>query len=83
MNLPNHKYGLFLTHNEHLNYYDTAEQWLNDNSDRAPFATPEERQKAIDTNSIWVLQWYPHTPVGFRIIAGATLEEVLARSTEV
>lgn len=46
--------------------------------DRWGWISPEERQKAIDTNSWWTLQWYPETPVGFCIISASSLEALLA-----
>ena len=73
--------SLTLTHNEHANYYQTVAQsieredhgydcWVND----------EQRQKAIDTNECWTLQWYPSTPVGFNILSAADLDVLLDRA---
>lgn len=81
MTFPEHKCGLYLTHNEHKDYYQTAEQAIKELEERdnmsIDWATPTSRQRCIDTNEIWSLQWYPNTPVGFNIIHGATLEEVI------
>lgn len=79
--LPLHKAGLYLNHNEHLCYYETAEKWIEDREahDIADdWSSPDARQRCIDTNEVWVLHWYPQNPVGFFCIAGPTLEEVLA-----
>ena len=75
---PAHKAALFLTHNEHLSYYETVEQWLASSPDRfLEWENAEARQRAIDSNECWTLQWYPETPVGFHIVAAPTLEECL------
>lgn len=55
------------------NYMTVAQE------DDDPFKKPydwvseEERQKARKTNSLWVLQWYPNTPIGFNAIAASSL----------
>lgn len=83
MNLPDHKCGLYLTHNDHLcDYMTAAEQiaywgrrvgcgpdWPNDDT---------AKQRAIETGEIWELRWYPRTPVSFNHIAAPTLDELLA-----
>jgi len=77
---PPHKAGLYLTHNEHLDYYETAEIWITareKRGDMADWSSPDARQRCIDSNEVWVLHWYPTSPVGFEHIAGPTLEEVL------
>lgn len=77
MKFPEHKCGLFLTHNEHRDYYEKLEQFLVDHDLLDDFASPEALQRAIDTDECWVLQWYPNTPVGFCRVAAPTLDEVL------
>ncbi len=68
--------------NDHKGYYQTAQQVIEQfeaNEDTGPcleFQTPELRQKAIDTNTIYYLQWYPHTPNGFVGFAAPTLENL-------
>ena len=79
--LPEHKCGLHLSHNEHRDMYETVEEFY----DAENFVSPEEWDKAVKEDSVWVLQWYPDTPIGFYIIAASTLEaietEVKARGT--
>jgi hypothetical protein len=77
---PPHECGLFLTHNEHRNNYETIEEWASDRF--RSWVSPEERAKAIETNEAWELQWYPNTPVGFLVVTGATLESVLKAARE-
>jgi hypothetical protein len=77
--LPPHAAGLTLEHDPHLTVYLTVAQWLAEFREGEPdFSDADARQRAIDTNSVWVLQWYPRTPVGFNWIAAPTLAEVLA-----
>ena len=74
--LPKHKSGLHLQHNDHKNVYETAVQWIVDN-DWCDWESEEAKQRAIDTDEIWTLQWYPDTPVGFYALAAPTFEELL------
>ena len=76
---------LTLTHNEHKNYYQTVTESaeMGDLGYRdTDWVSPEQRQKAIDTDECWTLQWYPDTPVGFNIMSAADLD-VLSVSLEV
>lgn len=76
--LPEHKGELTIEHNGHKSNYESVEQYIAwrkfDNED---FANGETRKKCIETDSIWVLQWYPNTPVGFNVLVGSTLNEIL------
>ena len=78
MKLPDHKAGLYLSHQEHKTSYEPVEEYL-DFLDDAPedWESPEAREEAIRTDSLWSLQWYPDTPVGFRQIHAPTLEGLL------
>jgi len=86
MRLPVHAAGLYLTHNQHKDVYETVKSWVEDahpayasNS----FVSAEDMQKCIDTDECWELQWYPHTPVGFYKVCGSTLELVLNKALEI
>ena len=76
--LPPHKCGLYLTHNEHLDVYESVDQFY----DPRDFTSPDEWDKAISENNVWVLQWYPDTPVGFHRIAASTLEVIKEKLKE-
>jgi hypothetical protein len=81
--LPEHKCGLYLTHNEHRDSYEGVEEWIVDQEtfggqSRFDWTSPEEREKAIRDDSVWVLQWYPNTPVGFNCIAASSLDALAA-----
>ena len=73
--LPEHKCGLHLSHNEHRDVYETVEQFY----DVDDFISEEEWHKAVAEDSVWVLHWYPNTPVGFTRIAASTLEAIEAK----
>lgn len=60
------KCGVFITVNEHRDYYLTVEQRLEELSclECPPELTDEIRQKMIETNTIINVHFYPHTPIG-------------------
>lgn len=72
--------NLTITFNEHALVYESAEQWAADNAERgfAEWASEEEREKAVATNSVWACQWYPDTPVGFCALAASSFEALMA-----
>ncbi len=76
--LPEHKCGLHLSHNEHRDVYETIENFY----DPGDFVSEEEWLKAVAGDSVWVLHWYPNTPVGFNRIAASTLEAIEAKLKE-
>lgn len=79
MKFPDHKCGLYLTHNEHRDLYEPLERWLAGPDGKSlHWASDEAKQRAIATDECWVLQWYPDTPIGFYCVAAPTLEECLA-----
>ena len=76
--LPEHKCGLHLSHNEHRDVYETVEQFY----DVDDFISTGEWHKAVAEDSVWVLHWYPNTPIGFTRIAASTLEAIEAKLKE-
>ena len=42
----------------------------------------EEWEKAIKEDSVWTVQWYPHTPVGSHRFSASTLEGLGIVETE-
>lgn len=67
---------------DHAFNYATAQQWHDEwggygggaDTDRITWASEEERLKAIAENSVWTIQWYPDTPIGFHCVAASTFE---------
>lgn len=57
MEFPEHKAGLFLTHNEHKNYYKTVAQCIEDEDHGyTDWVSEEQKQKAIETDECWFLR---------------------------
>ncbi len=81
--LPAHKASLTITHNPQRDNYETVEKHLEYHGDRLhDFATEEQRQRCIDTDSLWSIHWYPDTPIGFCDVAAPTLLEALEACRE-
>lgn len=79
MKWPAHKGALHLTHNPHKSNYETVEEYMVIREfDETDWVSPEQRAAAIAGDTLWELQWYPNTPVGFNIVCGADLDAVLA-----
>lgn len=78
---PKHACELSLTHNRNRSYYQTVEEMVRDDN-LGDWVSDEQRQKAIDTNEIWELQWYPDTPIGFCCLWAADLDVLLAAAQE-
>jgi hypothetical protein len=84
--LPPHEAGLYLSHNDQRSMYRTVQQELeaiDHLNDDDVWPSAEAKQRAIDTDSMWKLQWYPDTPVGFNVVCAPTLEELLALARKV
>jgi hypothetical protein len=82
MRFPNHAASLTLEHNDHKGIYQSAADWIADN-EMFDWRDDAAKQRAIETDSIWTLMWYPDTPVGSYDIAAPTLEEVLEWAAEI
>lgn len=67
---------LQITHNIHNIFYQSIEDYIR-NDLQVEWVPGDARERAIATDSMWVVSWYPDTLVGFCSMAGATLEEVL------
>jgi hypothetical protein len=42
--------------------------------DDEDFINEDDKQRCIDTDTLYVLQWYPETPIGFTTYAASSLE---------
>lgn len=85
MNFPKHKCGLYLTHNQHKDYYQPITEYIEEYAKGIvdSFKDASERQRAIDTNEIWEINWYPDTPIGSYHASASTLEGVLVYALEI
>lgn len=84
--LPRHKASLSITHNDHKDCYHTAaeqfKEW--DENDHCPSMRDDDwRERMIETDEIWIIHWYPDTPVGFYSVAAPTLQEAVEYAKEV
>lgn len=80
MKFPRHAAALYLRHNEHKSVYRTVQEAIDDNDfgyADDDWVSPEQRQKAIETNECWSLQWYRYSPVGFCLLSAADLDVLL------
>lgn len=69
----------FISAHEHKSYYESAEDFIKEDelhhdSPLYKFKDDEQRQLAIDTNSIFHLHWYQRTPVSFVSYAAPTMD---------
>lgn len=69
---------------DHACNYATAQMWRDEwgfyggrFDDRIDWVSDEERERAIAQNSVWTLQWYPNTPIGFNCIGASSLSALL------
>lgn len=79
---PPHKGELNLTHNEHKSSYRTVAQYIADRPEEysdSDWVSEEQKAKAIETNELWTLHWYPETPIGFCLFHAADLEALLEK----
>lgn len=77
--LPDHKAELSLSHNPHRNFYQTVEEYvkISDVHD-AEWVNAVEMTAAIAEDELWVLEWYPDTPVGSYRILGVSFYSIMS-----
>lgn len=69
---------------DHAVNYTTAQDWIDNCApDWFEHDPPDEVQRMRDTNTIWTLQVYPNTPVGFNVWNAATLDAAIDAAREV
>lgn len=76
------KCGVYLTVNEHRDVYETVKEKIQEINERnsEPEINETLAKRLIAANCIYELQFYPDTPVGFYIVYGATLDEVIEKA---
>lgn len=82
--LNNQHQILYLTKNEdHRTNYVTAKKWIEEEAPEHFEGCPQdELQKMKDADTIWTLQFYPDTPIGFYVFHGATMDSVIRQAME-
>lgn len=71
--------SLTISFNEHSVYYEKP----GERQESDDWISEEEKAKAIESNSVWTLTWYPDTPVGFYSLCGSSLESVLNAAAKI
>ena len=66
----------------HACNYMTAAQWIDAHAEDYADTDPQEVERMKATNTIWQLQIYPNTPVGFNVWYGATADCVVRAAFE-
>lgn len=79
------KCGVYFTANEHRDYHQSAEEWLNEYGEHGTRAqdhevTPEVLAEMVATDTVYVLQFYPNTPNGFHMLMDSNVERLLQRA---
>lgn len=74
--LPEHKCSLTITHNPHKDFYETVADYCRRFGANC-WADEFSMVRAIDSDELWEIQWYPDTPNGFFKVMAPTLEEAL------
>ncbi len=71
--------SLTITFNDHAcNYCTVKEAIERDDYAHADWVSDEEKANAVATNRVWVVQWYPNTPVGFCAVAASSLAAAIS-----
>lgn len=78
------KCGVFLTVNEHRDYYMTAAKWLKELRGRGhpgiEDVSAELEETMSKTDTVYELHFYPETPISFYNVFGTSLAEVLNKA---
>lgn len=57
--------------------YMNADEWIDNHKEFYEYDDPEEIQRMRETNTIWCLQIYPNTPIGFNVWHASTIDAVI------
>lgn len=71
--------SLYLDYNSHsVDYIDARQFYSNLHyAENITWISDEEKEKALETNSVWTLQVYPLTPIGSYTIAASSLDSLI------
>lgn len=78
------KCGVFISINEHHDYYQTAEEMLIEQNNRGtlPAIAPEIYAKMVELNTIVNIHFYPDTPIRFYEIYHYDLDVALTQALD-
>lgn len=76
--------SLTISFNDHAANYCDVKKAIEyyDYYAHADFVSDAEKDRAIETNSVWTVHWYPNTPVGFFCVGASTLEAAIKGALE-
>ncbi len=85
------KCGIYLTINKHRNYYESAQNAIDEINEMGknnnghhdnyePEISAELSERMNKEDQIFELQFYPNTPIGFYIVYGSSLDEVIQKA---
>lgn len=70
---------LLLYLNDHASNYQTAAEWIEDGMDNEDITDtpPAELERMKEAGTVWWLQIYPNTPIGFNVWYRSSLDAVI------
>jgi len=78
------KCGIYLSVNQYRDYYQSIEDAVKEERERNSTDINDElAARMVAEKSLISLQFYPDTPVGFYIVYGTTLDEVVTKAKSV
>lgn len=78
------KCGIYLSVNQYRDYYQSIEDAVKEERERNSMDIDDElAARMVAEKSLISLQFYPNTPVGFYIVYGTTLDEVVTKAKSV
>lgn len=80
---PKHDAEMIITHNAHKSDYQTVQEWLGGYGGEGFWISQDEMARAIETDSVWEIHWYPRTPVSFHCVRASTFEAALKAAQEI
>lgn len=77
--LPRHDCSLAMEHNPHKMYYQTVKEFISRIEEHleTEWENEESKKRAIETNELWEMRWYPDTPMRFNLAYAPTFQELL------
>ena len=79
--IKNCKCSISLEINKHKDYYQTTKQAIDEiNLIKENTIDIEMEKRMIEDDTIIILQYYPETPIGFRVIYGTSYKEVMDKA---
>ena len=77
------KCGVFISVNEHRDYYQSVEEFLNDHRLEPEDIEEDIKKKMTELNTMVEIHFYPDTPIGFYEVYHFDINEALKQSLEI